>query len=248
MIEPQSMELASTLAGLVATYLTEVARQKGTHSSEGFQSWLERTAFPELRRTAEQTLTTVVSLKATDTERYNTLIDHLFAIRRAVGAERPGDEWQTLCPVDRAILTQLYEAAHNDSDVDLEPDAIAVDLSTSPEELVRSARYLSERGLLLLREYAGYWNVGPLPRGVLLAWAVLSPDDFHAATQRLKDTLRTTDALRLRELSTKAQVPIGLTAMQVMAWSDQGLVQFADGYAPFDAGIVRPTEMFRRNP
>ena len=87
MIDPHFFELASTSAVLAANYLGEVARRKGTHSTEAFQAWLESTAFPVLREQAEQTLKSVISLKANDAEQYQTLLGHLLAIRSGGSAE-----------------------------------------------------------------------------------------------------------------------------------------------------------------
>lgn len=246
MIDPHSLELTSTMATLAANFLTEVARNRSDGSATAFHAWLENVAFPALRDNAEQTLATVISLKAVNTERYETLLGHVLAIRQAVGASCPQDRWHVLNTLDRQVLKQLYEAAHDDLDIDIDSGEIATDPVAELKEIERSARFLDEQGLLVNRKASSKWTIGPTPRGVWLAWAANAPTEFSQSVNRLKAALKAAEAIRLGELSAQAQVPLGLTTAQVYVWQEDGLINFADKYSPFEAGIVQITEVFRR--
>ena len=74
-IDPHSMELLSNALSLAATFLKHREERNESADAQAFRDWLQEVVFPELLGQSDQTLTTVVSLKAHQREQYETLLE-----------------------------------------------------------------------------------------------------------------------------------------------------------------------------
>lgn len=75
---------AGQIAPLVAQFLRERGNERGAVTEAAFRMWLQEEAFPRLLAESGQALKTLVSMKATETERYHRLESLLQDIRTAV--------------------------------------------------------------------------------------------------------------------------------------------------------------------
>ena len=79
---------AGQIAPLVAQFLRERGNERGAVTEVAFRMWLQEEAFPRLLAESGQALKTLVSMKATETERYTRLESLLQDIRAAVAPAR----------------------------------------------------------------------------------------------------------------------------------------------------------------
>jgi hypothetical protein len=76
------IEQVVTLASLISMYQTAIADRQEAASAAGFREWLHG-IFPQLLDQSEHVWNTVIGLKASQTEQYAVLIDHLKAVVKA---------------------------------------------------------------------------------------------------------------------------------------------------------------------
>lgn len=239
MTDAHMLELIATGASLAADFL-KVRQERGeSHDAAAFQEWLRRDAFPQLLAQSDHTLRSVISLKATQQERYDELLDHVLAIRRAVVEPKPTDEWSALSDVDRGILMHVYEKSRDDPFEHCSEEELEKALKTDGAIVAKSARYLAERGWLKHAEWAGGWSVAPQAAGVCLAWEVADAQEYADAIGRLAKALPAHDETeRLRTLAEETDVSIGLTYFVISQWAQQNHLTFEDNAAPYDGALI----------
>jgi len=239
MIDAHNLELIATGASLAADFMKARLERGESFDTDAFQQWLQREAFPHLLAQSDQTLRSLISLKASQHERYEELLDHVVAIRHAVVDPTPADKWSALSEIDRCVLKHVYEKARENpfqpiDSKDLESALIAVGAVVAS-----SARYLSERGLLKLAAGSDGWSVAPQGAGVHLAWAVADAQGYDAAIDRLGKALPARgETKRLATLAAEANVPAGLTYFVMGGWADQGFLTLQDNASPYDRALI----------
>lgn len=254
MIDPATLPLLGNLASLAADFLKaqsdrkdgQATRDEAARAAE-FRAWLENDIFPQLLAHAEQTLRSVVSLKTTQHERYEELLEHVLAIRRAVADTTPIGEWSTLGELDQLLLTFVYQRTREEPRQGFDHSDLPSGLGAT--ELAASATYLSEREWLKCIASARGWHFAPEAAGVLLAWAVNDPKEYREAVDRLKAALSAPNAMqRLGALAIVADVPLGLTYFAIKNWAQQSLLTFNEDTSPFEAALIyNVSESFRRS-
>jgi hypothetical protein len=243
------LELIATGASLVADFLKERQERGESIDAKAFRDWLEHQAFPRLLANSNQTLQSVISIKADHHERYNELLRHVLAIRRAVAEPTPADEWSTLSDLERGLLMLVYQKTRDDPFLHLDEEELQVALQADEAAIVKCKRYLSERGWLNYSEYSGGSSISPQPAGVILAWAVNEPGEYQEAIDRLSRNLPSDrQAECIGALAETSDVPIGLAYFVISHWAQQGHLTFEDNASPFDGGLVyNVQETFRRS-
>lgn len=99
---------AGEIAPLVAQFLRERANEHGAVTEAAFRQWLQDEAFPKLLQQSGQALQAIVSMKATETERYAKLEALLQEIRIAVTPTKSTPP--ALSPQAISILAQVIES------------------------------------------------------------------------------------------------------------------------------------------
>jgi hypothetical protein len=249
MDDSHMLELMATGASLVADFLKLRQERGESIDAKAFQDWLKHEAFPQLLADSNQTLQSVISLKADHHERYDELLHHVLAIRRAVAGPTPADEWSALSELERGLLTHVYQQSRDDPLIHADEEELQVALQTDEATIAKCARYLSERGWLNYSEHSGGSSISPQPAGVILAWAMSAPREHQGAIDRLARSLPSDDeADHLGTLAETADVPLGLTYFVISFWAQQGHLTFDDDASPFDGGLVHHVrETFRRS-
>jgi hypothetical protein len=164
MIDAHNLELIATGASLAADFMKVRLERGESFDTDAFQRWLQTEAFPQLLAQSDQTLHSLISLKASQHERYHELLDHVVAIRHAVVDPTPADKWSALSEVDRCLLKHVYTEARENPFRHLYSKDLEDALLTDGAIVARSARYLSERSLVKHAEWSGGWSVAPTGR------------------------------------------------------------------------------------
>jgi hypothetical protein len=249
MIDGQALELLATGYSLVADFL-KVRQERGEScDAAAFHEWLRSEAVPRLLEQSAQTFQTVVSMKATQTERYDELLAHVLAIRRALSGPTTADVWSQLSDLDQRLLRIVYEKAREEPFEHSDCTELTESLHQDSRSIAKSARYLSERGLLKLAEYSGGQSVAPQAEGVCLAWAIANPLEHSDGIRRLTAALPLDEATdRLETLAVQAQLPIGLVYFVVSEWAREGHMTFEDDATPWEGGLIyNVSESFLRS-
>lgn len=249
MTDVHVLELIATGTSLAADFLKLRLERGESCDSIAFQNWLKNEAFPQLLEQSDQTLRSLISLKASQHERYNELLDHVVAIRRAVVEPTAADEWSRFGDVDRGLLMHVYEKVRDDPLQHVDVEELETALQANEDVLVRSARYLSERCLVKLAEWSGSWSIAPQSAGVCLAWAAVHAQEYAAAIARVVEALPPPgDATRLCTLVADADVPAGLAYFLVCEWARQDRLSFEDDASPYDGALIHNVrEVFLRS-
>src|SRR4051794_39409036 len=108
------IELVVSGLSLGAEYLKTRQENAERNEAEQFRSWLQYVAFPSLLEQSDQTLETLVSLKAGNHERLNAIWTLLLEIRNSVAKPTCTDRWNELNSLDREILQLLYSRITDD--------------------------------------------------------------------------------------------------------------------------------------
>jgi len=233
------LELFGTCASLAADFLKAHEHRTGSQATKEFETWLKEEVFPALIARSEQALKTVVSLKAHHHQQYETLLEHILAIRQAVAAPTPIEVWNKLQEWDRQLLKYVFDRVRDDPLVNFSGSMLQNDLGRNGAELVAAARYLDEVGWLSFEPYSGEWFVSPRPTGIDLSWSVSDPQDHEDAMIRLTKALpEDGQATRLQKLASEARVPLGLTYFVICKWASEHLLKFDDNASPFEQGLI----------
>jgi len=246
MLEMVSMDHFSTLFAMCAEFFKTQQERNARVDSDSFRQWLQDELFPRLLEQSDKALTSIISLKANEKERFEVILGHLVAIRAAVAEPTAADIWHGLQPNDRSVLAQLYQKQLVSPDSFFDDDDL---LDKYPrKDLDASLRYLDERGWVNLREYSGARSFDLKPAGVQLVWEAKDPTGYAQASTRLARCLPDArSAKRIGELAIEAEVPYPLVRALIGGWANLSLLTFDDTYSPPEAGVVRRvSETLRR--
>jgi hypothetical protein len=247
-VDPNLFETIASGAALAAEFLKVRGDRHEAVDAKAFRHWLEHDAMPRLMQNSDGILHAVATLKATNQERFDQIQALLVDIHRAVAAPSAQDTWERLTAVDQGILRALFRAVRDDPFIGVKPDELQSALNAEMPELLKSARFLKERNLLILHEHTRGWSVSPQAAGVWLAWAAEAAVDHAAAVRRLRELLISeTSTTRLRTLADETTVPEGLAYYVIRTWADAGLLTFEDNASPYYMGRINVTESFRRS-
>jgi DNA-binding transcriptional ArsR family regulator len=224
------IEHFSTLFALCAQFATE--RQSAGHeaTSEEFRKWLRDVAFPDMMQNSELALKSVVSMKAENVHQFKMLLSRLDDIEEAIlsGGTDARSIWRALTDEDRQVLSYLASRCDEVIEVHLERDEACEAIGLDHETLERSARALSERGLVALHEHAGGWSLASTPQGHLLrsmvedrAWAE------RAARALCAQLLNNGAATTVQTVADTAGVPVGRAFALLSNFADQGRLHLA---------------------
>lgn len=249
MIDPHSLELTSTLLSLATTYMSGKENRSKAQDAAAFRSWLEREAFPLLLESADQTLASVIAMKASQHEQLVELLDKVGAIHAAVVPQSSASMLAQLKRLDRALLLHVFDVASQEGPFEhFDLVALQAGLAAPADEIVRSARWLEEKGWMRVAESSGGWSCSPTAAGIHFAWTATHAS-AAASIERLRDALPSGNACeRLGALASSVGVPIGLVYSTVMVWADQGLLTFDDDTWPVSGALVHDvSESLRRD-
>ncbi|OJY87931.1 MAG: hypothetical protein BGP25_06460 [Lysobacterales bacterium 63-13] len=239
MIDPYSFELTSTLLSLAATYLTGKESRGEALDAATFRDWLEHEAFPLLLKQADQTLASVISMKADQHEQLQELLNKVHLIYAAVVTPHPSVTIAKLQNLDRALMLYMFDRASDEGPFQhFESGDLESALGASSAKIISSVRWLEENGWIVVAEFSGGWSCSPTAAGLDFTWTATDPS-APEAIERLRRALPDrTASERLETLANAAEIPIGLAYSKVKIWADQGLLIFEDSVWPPSEGLV----------
>ena len=198
---------------------------------------------PQLLSQSEQAFTTLVSIKANQREQFDTVMEHLVAIRAAV-AKPPtsADRWAALRPAGRDVLRLLFEKASANPFASIDAAALQELLGLNATDALNEVRRLHEQSLVKISEASGHHlSVRPTSAGIvlLLASEEATTPGLGDVIQRLKRALPTPpNSKRLAKFAKDAEVPIGLAHFALEQWANEGHVRYDGNAAPFEASLI----------
>lgn len=224
--------LAST-APLAAEYLKTRKENGEAVSNEDFQRWLQDEMMPQLLAQSDHLLRTMVSMKASQHERFQEVLDRIADIYRLLKPSTAADRWRELTDLDRQLLSLLLEGIRDREEEDLDiKDAIESTGSTSVE-IQRSCRLLEENCWIHIHEFTGALFFSMRPAGVVFAWDAISQDEFQSTLSSLKRELETVELpVRAQELIEVTKAPRHLIFALLECWEGEGklrLVKYDGG-------------------
>ena len=229
------LEHATTFASLVELFAlwSERRTADAAPSTGDFVAWLREQALPDLLQLAESSGAALISMKAHQHERFERVEQLLKEIRALVA---PAGEWEQLEETDRLVLSALFAALSANEAREPSFEELRAATKLPADALRRSARYLDERGLAHVREYAGGLEgflVGLRDAGVLLAWESTDPTEFERSRRALIAALPgRSETARLGSIAATADTPVWLAAVQIGTWASQGLLRLDRTYPP----------------
>jgi len=241
------IQLVSTLASLVATYLKEGADGKKSATANDFMAWMREVAFPQLTEGAETTFKTIVSIKAQQHEQYENLLEHVVAIRDAIEGPTERREWEKLDETDRAILRHLCALDERQPDIDVTIEDLAVALGMDKAQVHSSVRLLGEKDLVDLHELIGGCWVSASPESIRFM-AAATDATYPDMLQRVLMALPTSNEVaRMHTVCDASKVPPRIVEGLIKKWANERLLELDEGPQRSHDTIYRVSESLRRS-
>lgn len=219
------LELAATAVSLGAEFLKERESRAERVGAQEFRDWMENVAFPFLISQADQSLQTLVSMKASNTEQLGRIEAKINELHQLVAGTGGTDPWSELATLDQQILEALYRDAEDGTDEIIDDHELAARLSVATDVLRKSVGYLAEQGYLTQHAcLGGTFSVSAEPAGILLAWQAVSPTLLQSTTALVSSMLCEGESHRIGELADEAEVSPLLVSALIGRWVDEGMM------------------------
>jgi len=243
------IEAIAPLFALFAEYLKTREDRDARIDADAFKQWLEQEAFPRLLAESSQTLQTLIGLKAAEKERFDTILEHLLALRAALAGPTVVDRWRKLQPADQAVLRALFEMFREHPNRSVEGAVLSTAVNQPSKTVRTTVSFLEEKEWVDYHGFTGAWAVDLTPAGTRFVWEVTDAAGYRNTRELLaRHLLDNLDGERIGKLAQAADVPYQLALALVQEWVDQGLLRFEDNCSPPEAGLVHGvTETFRRS-
>lgn len=239
----------ATVIQLVVAFQQYRGDRKGKATDAEFEKWLREVAFRDILKAASGTLDAVISLKAHEQERYETLLQHMLAIRKLLEPDSVAEQWADFADADRDLMQQLYALCREDGD-HFNP-RITFTKGEDPPELIKqvkpSMKFLKERGLAQLAEGSRSISISFSLAGRLFAWEALDRSEFLSTrTETLRHMMDADYHVGVLELAQAVEAPFLLVQALIETWWAAGDLQYRRLDFPTACSVTGASESFKR--
>ena len=224
----------STLFSLAAEFLKTRKEQAGSLNADDFRNWLEREVFPLLLQNSDQLLASVISMKAQNTEQYQTMIGLLTKLQDSIS---PKSNNRFLNDRHWQILTVLSVAFGGNP---IEVSKIAESIEIDALELKRALGLLEELGLAKVLSATQRSAARTTSKGYLKSSLRSAPEESNSALARVLACLpRETGSIRLGTLASTANVSVQFLHALLDVWGARNLLSFENNAGSPEHATVR---------
>lgn len=213
-MEPIStVTILSSLSSLAISWMEERKKNNESTDAAAFRDWLKNDAIDQLVKNADQTLKSVISLKAQS----NKKLDHITLLIEDIYDEIFGSsvkkQWDELQDLDRKFLEGIYHASLERGELDyFSVPKLAERCDFDKAELVETVGVLRTKGFTAEETGSnGLHDVRLTDAGALFVWEATAEDGYQCGIESIEDQLLL-GVKSVGQISESVRIPIVLVA------------------------------------